>query len=66
MAGIPVGALAGGWLADHWGLRATVLATAAAYLAAGLVPALSRRWRDVNRAPSTRGTVTEPELATAA
>jgi hypothetical protein len=53
MAGLPLGALLGGWAAQAWGLEVALLLTSAVYLAVALVPVFGyRSWRSINRAPA--------------
>lgn len=52
MAGLPLGALLGGWSAQALGLGPALLLTSALYFAVALVPVLGyRSWRSINRAP---------------
>jgi MFS family permease len=51
-AGIPLGGVLGGWLADTVGLRTVLLATGAVYLVATLLPFTARYWREMDRQPA--------------
>ncbi len=51
-AGIPIGGVLGGWLADTVGLRTALLATGVVYLAATLLPFTARYWREMDRRPA--------------
>ena len=54
-AGIPIGALAGGFGVEHLGLRPALLVAAIAYLAATLAPFVFPAWRGMDRAPVVDG-----------
>jgi MFS family permease len=51
-AGIPLGAILGGWLADTAGLRITLLISAAGYLGATLMPLFGPAWREMDDKPA--------------
>jgi MFS family permease len=51
-AGIPLGAILGGWLADTAGLRVTLLISAAGYLGATLMPLFGAAWREMDDKPA--------------
>jgi len=52
-AGIPIGSVLGGWLADQVGVQAALLSCAAVYFVATLLPFMSKVWRQMDRAPET-------------
>jgi len=51
-AGIPIGGVLGGWLADTVGLRTALLGAGLVYLAATLMPFVGRYWREMDRRPA--------------
>lgn len=53
-AGIPVGSLLGGWLADQSGIRVALWVGAGVYLFATVLPFTSRVWRQMDLSPRTR------------
>jgi MFS family permease len=51
-AGIPLGGVLGGWLADTVGLRTALLGTGLLYLLATLMPFTARYWREMDQRPA--------------
>lgn len=51
-AGIPLGGVLGGWLADTVGLRTAMLGTGILYLVATILPFTARYWREMDRRPA--------------
>ncbi len=50
---MPLGGLAGGLLVSGYGLTAAMLAIGAAYFLVTMLPAVDRRWRDMDRRPES-------------
>ena len=63
-AGIPLGSVLGGWLADHVGVRTALLSCAAVYFAATLLPFMSKVWRQMDRAPQATAPERVPATST--
>lgn len=60
-AAIPIGAAAAGWLVEQVGLRASLLAVGAVYLATTLAPVLGRTWRDLDNRRVVSATIAPTE-----
>ena len=60
---MPLGGLAGGLLVSGYGLTAAMLAIGAAYFLVTMLPAVDRRWRDMDRRPVTADEGRVPENA---